>query len=183
MRRVRAVWRLCLMLFAFGCLCAASATAKTLTVGQLFTPKFSCVGSPNQNYTVLQTAVASGKSYRVPKTGLITSWSFHDGAAKVPGLRLKVGRGEGAGMYKIVAQAKAGAQRRNSVNTYKTHIHVKAGDVIGIYENGGNCGKRTHNALDQFVSASGNVPPGTTSSFQGPFTGFKFPVSVQVTPK
>ncbi len=111
----------------FGILSASAATAKTVTVGQLFTPKTSCYAS----YTGLVTGVASGTSYVVPKAGVITSWSFHDGATPVAAVKLKVGRGAGSGKYTIVGSAKAGAQTANSVNTYKAHIAVKAGDLLG----------------------------------------------------
>lgn len=172
------------LVVASGCglLSVSSASAAQLTVGQLFTPTLLCYGSGDQNFTLLVTGVAHGRSYTVPTSGVITSWSFEDGAATVPGLTLKVGRQVGAGRYKIVADAPAGRQVANSVNTYPANISVKAGDVIGIYENGGNCATETGNSLDTFGFAGGNVPSGTTAFFTAS-SEFKFPVSVKLRAK
>jgi hypothetical protein len=73
---------------------AASAGAKTVTVGQLFMPNATCV----VGFTRLQSGVASGRSYSVQKAGVITSWSFEDGSLIASGLKLKVGRRSGGGI-------------------------------------------------------------------------------------
>jgi hypothetical protein len=172
----RRVWRAVLLASVFGGLCVAGAGAKTVRVGQLFTPTGSCSGTPN---TVLQTGVASGTSYTVRKAGVITSWSFEDGAIPLSVLKLKVGRRAGAGMYKIVAEAAAGSQLANSVNTYSAHIPVKAGDVIGLLAGDGNCGSGTGNSSDVAAVAAGDVPPGTTAPFISA-PGAKFPISAKV---
>lgn len=172
----RGVWRAVLIASVVGGLCAASAYAKSVTVGQLFRPTESCFGS----FTALVTHVASGRSYVVPKAGVITSWSFEDGATPVTGLRLKVGRSLGGGSYKIIGQAKAGRQTADAVHTYKTHIPVKAGDLIGYYNTGGTCDAYTGNSLDTYAyDSSTNVLPGTTASFT---TGSdtKIPIRVRV---
>jgi hypothetical protein len=156
---------------------AVAANTKPVKVGQLFTPTGNCV-TPG---TALATGVASGRSYRVPKAGVITSWSFKDGATPVSGLKLKVGRKVSGHKYKIVGSATAGTQIANTVNTYTTHIRVKAGDVIGIYEGGaGNCDVVTSNSLDRFGWAGhADAARGTTRSFQ-PLRADKFPVSVRL---
>jgi hypothetical protein len=146
-------------------------------VGQLFTPNSTC--GPG---TYLQTGVAGGRSYTVPKAGVITSWSFKDADSKVSGLKLKVGRSAaGYDSYKIVADAAAGSQKKNAVNTYMAHIKVKAGDLIGLYTSGsGDCGSFPTNSGDTNVYAlNSDVPPGTTTSFT-PETMSKFPISVKV---
>jgi PASTA domain len=171
----RGSWRAVLLAFVFGGSFAATAAATTVSVGQLFTPTYVCAGAG----TYLQTGVASGTPYTVPKAGVITSWSFQDGAATVPELKLKVGRTAGTGMYKILAEKKAGAQTANKVNTYHAHIPVKAGDLIGLFKNGGDCAIPTGNNMDSYVGTGGDVAPGTTTSF-GPGVGYKFPVSVKV---
>ena len=117
----------------------AGAQAATVTIGQLFTPNFTT--GCNEDLTILQLG-ASGRTYVVPKAGTITSWSFQTAASIVPDLKLKVARPSGGG-YVITGQAKAGAQTANSVNTYKAKISVKAGEVIGIFENGGPCASDT----------------------------------------
>lgn len=148
--------------------------AKTVTVGQLFTPADECAGS----YTQLQTGVSAGNSYTVPKAGVITSWSFEDGTTPVTGLRLKVGLNTSSGNYGIVGSAKAGTQTADSVNTCKTQIPVEAGDVIGIYENGGDCVAEIGNS-DTYVYAAGDLPPGTNEPFMSGDLA-RFPVSVRV---
>ena len=161
---------------ACGFLSVASAGAKTVTVGQLFTPaQVSCFPG-----TALVPSVASGNSYRIPKAGVITSWSFHDGANTVPGLKLKVGRHAGGGTFKIVGSALAGTQTPNAVHTYHVHIRVRAGDLIGEYENGGSCGTQTGTTADKYwwINTS-EARRGTTTGFHR-LHGFKFPVSVVV---
>jgi PASTA domain len=161
---------------ACGLLSVSSTGATTVKVGQLFTPNAGC--GP---YTFLQAGVGSGTSYTVPKSGVITSWSFQDAPhSTVSRLRLKVGRSAGSGMYKTVGSATAGTQKANSVNTYSTHIPVKAGDLIGIYTRGGGlCGEATSNGGDVLLSAAGNQMAGTTTSYDTLYY-FKLPVSVKV---
>jgi hypothetical protein len=65
------------------------------------------------------------------------------------------------------------------VNTYSAHIPVTAGDLTGLFQNGGNCGTATDNPMDTFVFASGDVAPATTAPFVADF-GAKYPVSVKV---
>jgi hypothetical protein len=174
--RVRSCVGALVAALACGLLSVSSAGAKTVTVGQLFTPETSCFGL----FTALQTGVASGNSYVVPKAGVITSWSFHDGVTPVSALKLKVGRSVGGGRYKLVAQAKAGPQTANAVHTYKAHIAVVAGDLIGYSNTGGTCGTHTGNSLDTYAFAPGrDVAPGTTRHFKSG-TNFKIPVSVRV---
>jgi hypothetical protein len=161
---------------AFGLVSAAGAAAKTVTVGQLgFTPNQACAVD-----TFLQTGVASGRSYTVPKAGVITSWSFQEAVSTVPGLKLKVASSAGSGMYTTVAEAAAGNQTALKVNTFKAHIPVEAGDLIGLYESAeGECAADTNNSLDTLVYAPGDQAPGTTTSyFSAP--GFKLPISVKV---
>jgi PASTA domain len=164
-----------LVALACGLLSASSAGATTVTVGQLFTPMSGCGGA-----TFLQTGMASGTSYTVPTAGVITSWSFEDGASAVSGLKLKVGRSATVGNYTIVADAAAGTQVANTVNTYSAHIPVKAGDLIGLFATGsGPCASVTGNAADTLVSAFGDQSPGTTTSYMSA-ANFKFPISVKV---
>jgi PASTA domain len=175
------LWRRGALLGVLACLAAvglaipATAAARTVTVGQLFTPRYACT----RLLTYLVTGVASGTSYTVPKPGVITSWSFGDGATAVAELKLKVGRSAASGRYTIVAQAAAGKQITKSVNTYSAHIPVRAGDLIGLVQDGGNCATDTFTPTDSAVFAGGDVSPGTTTAFS-PFTEFKFPISVKV---
>jgi hypothetical protein len=167
-------------LAAIGCLLASvvlvpAATAAETKVGQLFTPTYAC-GGPN---SYLQTGVASGNSYTVPVSGVITSWSFQAGATPVAGLKLKVGRFSGTDVN-LIADSAAGTQTPNAVNTYSANIPVQAGDMIGLLQISGNCAVQTADALDKYLFSSGDIAPGTTMPW-GPFTGFKFPVQATVT--
>jgi hypothetical protein len=154
-----------------------TATAKTVTVGQHFKPQDGC--NPG---TILQTGVSAGNSYVVPKAGVITSWSFHDTAMPVTGLKLKVGRSAGTGRYEIVGQATAGKQTPNFINTYKTHIPVHAGDLLGLYEDGGgDCATVISSSLDTYLyDVATDVAPGTTTSDLLPMSGVRYPVSAHV---
>lgn len=163
--------------FAFGIVSVSGAAAKTVIVGQAtFTPANLCFGT----FTELVTGVASGNSYTVPKAGVITSWSFFGGATPVSGLKLKVGQSAGSGKYEITGEATAGSQTPNTLNRYPAHIPVKAGDLIGILESGGDCESVTDNGLDTFAFSNGDVAPGTTATFQDSGAGAKFPVSAKV---
>jgi hypothetical protein len=161
---------------ACGLLSVSGADAKTVTVGQLFVPTGFC-NVPQITY--LQTGVAGGTPYTVPKAGVITSWSFEAGVDVVSGLKLKVGRSELGANYMIVAEATAGVQNANTVNTYSAHIPVKAGDLIGLFAAGGDCTTYTGHGKDSYASYGGDVSPGTTTTFT---VGAKlrFPISVKV---
>ncbi len=133
---------------------ATGAFANTATVGQLFPPTLSCSGS----FTYLQTA-AVGNSYVIPFNGTITSWSFQDAATPVTGLKLKVGRAVG-GQYVIDAEAAAGTQTPNTVNTYSANIPVKAGQFIGMTQAGGDCASPAPGYT--FTAFTGDVTPSST---------------------
>lgn len=157
--RIRPVAGLAL---ALGALAASSANAHSVKVGQLFAPDASC----SADTTFLQTGVSSGKPYVVPSSGLITSWSFQDGASTVSYLKLKVGRPAGGGKYTIVGQSVAGAQTANAVNTYPAKIKVQKGDIVGIYEYGGTCRSTagmTSADIDSFFQD--DVLPGSTRTY------------------
>lgn len=157
-----------------GLLLPTTVEARSVTIGQLFTPTLGC--SP-PDLTVLQLG-AVGRTYVVPRTGMITSWSFETGTAIVPDLTLKVARPSGGG-YRIAAQAVAGAQKANSVNTYKAKIRVKVGEVLGIFENGGDCASITTSPIDVVGQASGDLSPGTNAVF-ATVGEIKVPVSAKI---
>ena len=115
----------------------------------------------------------------MPAPGVITSWSFQD-VSTLSGLRLKVASGNGGTSYTIVADAAAGAQMTNAVNTYPEGIPVQAGEVIGFSFGGGaDCGGSGMSS-DTYASAPGDQALGTTTSY-APGSGVTFPLSVQIT--
>jgi hypothetical protein len=168
------------LLLAVFSLPAAPATAAT-TVGQLFTPVDGC-GGP---ITAIQTGAASGASYTIPSPGVITSWTFQEGSAIVPGLKLKVGRSAGGTSYTIIGESVAGPQTSFAPNTYPARISVKANDQIGIFSgavvSSGGCASNTGDSGDTYVVVTSDVSPNTTASFLSGF-GTKFPVSAVVEP-
>ncbi len=152
----------------------ANAGTVTTTVGQLFPPTFDCVGQR----TYLQTGVADGNSYVIPRGGVMTEWTFRSGATPVVGLELKVGHETDTG-YVIDAEAVAGPQTPNAANSYPVNIPVVAGQMIGIAHNGGNCITQTGPAEDLLAFDTVDVGPGGALE-GGLFNGYRLPVSAVV---
>jgi hypothetical protein len=133
---------------------ASTSFAATATVGQLFTPANNCIGP----FTYLVTASPSGfASYAVPFDGVITSWAWHAGATPVTNLKLKVGRAASGGQFVIYAEAPAGSQTANAASSYPANIPVRAGDFIGIAQNGGSCASPDVGYAETYWT--GDVPP------------------------
>jgi hypothetical protein len=126
------------------------------------------------------TGVSSGNPYTVPSPGVVTSWSWQDGGLTIGGLKLKVGRSPDGVNFTIVGEAVAGPQSPNSVNTYATRIPVLAGDEIGVYEGGGQCGS-TGTPGDTYAYTSVDVPANTTAPF-GSSGAARIPVAAAVEP-
>jgi hypothetical protein len=156
---------------------AAGANA-AVTVGQLFTPTFSsCLAG-----TALQTVV-SGNGYAVSSPGVITSWSWEDGDTTDVGLEFKVGRHVSGDDYTIVGSSVAGTQAPNTVVSFPVRIPVKAGDVIGVFVNGGSgdCASNVSNS-DTYEFLEGvNAALSSTTTY-GSSTDLRFPVAAQVEP-
>jgi len=154
----------------------ASAARASVTVGQLFTPDTDC----NTPGTGLQTAVTDGNSYTVPSAGVITSWSWDAGANTVPNLVFKVARHVSGDDYTITGTSLAGTQTANSVNTYPARISVQAGDVIGVFQNGGTCGS-IEGSGDSYETVPSDEPLGSTTTYT-PYTEWRFPVAATLEP-
>lgn len=152
---------------------AQSALASS-TVGQLFTPTYEGCSAG----TFVQTGVAAGNSYVIPQNGAITSWSFQTNAQVVPNLELEVAKPTGVeNEYTVVAQSAAGTETANTVNTYTAHVPVEAGEIIGIYENGGGCISATNEASDTYAwILNEDVPTGSTSIWES-LSGDRIPLS------
>jgi hypothetical protein len=143
-------------------------------VGQLFTPAINCVGP----FTYLQTASPSRVSYVIPFDGVITSWAWHAGETPVTNLKLKVGHSVGGGQFVIDAEAPAGSQTPNAATSYPANIPVRAGEIIGITQNGGAC--TSPDVGYQTTFWQGDVPPSPNPVT--PFATFPDrPLPVQVT--
>lgn len=164
---------------ALACALALPAAASASTVGQTTSvPEHKCTNFG----TYLQTGVASGASYAIPEAGTIISWEFQTGAEVVPKLELKVAEPVGPGEYKIVGASKAGTQEANKLEKYSASIPVNAGDVIGIYEEGGDCDAQTGELADTYGFVTNtNEAVGATATYS-PNTGDRAPVSAEVAP-
>ena len=141
---------------------AAPAGAAT-TVGQNFTPTLQ-VGT---KATVFQLQVSAGTGYTVPFEGILTSWSFQTAAITEP-TTFKVARPAGGSSFTIVGQGDAVAPSPDTLNSFPIRIPVRAGDVIGFYQERGDtpAGTRSESDSDQVAYAFGtDAQPGQTPSF------------------
>jgi IPT/TIG domain/PASTA domain len=156
---------------------SGTQAATSTVVGQLFAPDSACTAGD----TFLQSGVSSGNSYVIPVAGVITFWSFQDGASPVTNLKLKVGRPAGGSTYTIVGESSAGTQTPNAVNTYPASIPVQAGDIIGIYEDGGGLCVSTSGmtGVDIAKYVTTDAAPGSTMSYASVGTA-RLPVSATV---
>lgn len=166
MRRLPA---LTVVLAAFAWAPAAQAAS---TIGQVFTP------TAQTTATIAQTGVASGVGYRVPKDGVITSWSFQadtDGAT----VRLKVARANDDGSYSIVGESEFQVARSNQLETYPTRVPVRAGDVIGTSSSNGKTVAYTGSTDDTVVLSPGDQPAGSSGTYSS-VQGIRIDVSASI---
>jgi len=135
------------------------ASAAT-TVGQTFTPTASCISE-----TDYQTGVASGTSFVLPFSGVITSWSFQ-AAATPPTLKLKVGRGTGLSSYTTIGESALVTPAPNALSSFPTRILAAANDVLGVFAaTSGACAMQTGSLADTDSYISGDQAAGTTNIY------------------
>lgn len=136
----------------------ASAAA---TVGQTGGNPFPCGGLP---VTVFQRQLASGPSYSVPSSGVITAWRHEAPASSAQSaVRLKVFRLVSGSTYEVVGES-APETAAAGLNSFATRIPVNAGDVIALTALTGNptCGFATGNGGDHAGGGGGgDAPPRT----------------------
>ena len=136
-----------------GSLSAAPASAGT-SIGQTPAPVFTCSAG--------NTFAVTAASYRVPASGVITSWRF-PAVSPVPTIKLKVFRPGGGSSYTVVGASDAVTPTAGSVNSFLVRIPVAAGDTIGLtFLTGGLCGTDQNNS----VYVAGDAPVGSTQSYQ-----------------
>jgi hypothetical protein len=148
------------------------------------------------DFIVVQTGVSSGTSYTVPSgEWTITSWSAARGTADVGGGQVLTGGREAlvvfrptgnAHEYKIVGSTSA-QSLDSPLNTFKTSIKVKGGDLLGLWVQPGSVCARFTNSLGDTIEAffpSGIPAAGTTvmTLFPDPGTvpGLRLNVSVEL---
>jgi Ca2+-binding RTX toxin-like protein len=126
-------------------LCAtASSAGAAVTIGATFTPT-DLFGGPGTN---IQSG-SPGNSYTVPTNGVITSWSFEAAADFFPPLKLKVVRPTGGDDFTTVGDSRLETPTGGTLNTFKTRISVRAGDLLGNFYSDSTAGLRL------LVTASG----------------------------
>ena len=124
----------------------------------------------------------SGNSYEVPSNGVITSWSFQNGATPVQGLKLKVGRPGGGTKFTIVGESVGGPQTANALVTKPARIAVLRRDYIGIFEASGMCQLATSSSNDIYGDYAGDPAVGSTSE-AWPYSGNgRIPIQAKVEP-
>lgn len=143
-----------------------SAAVAATTLGSPGTPGGSCGGS--DPVEVIQTRRANGATDAAPAPGVITSWTYNQGAGESV-VTLRVYRPTAtASQYVVLAED--GAPRTLAANTgahtFPTRIPVNAGDTIGLRLTSGNCLSTTSSVTDKLLIKTG--PPtsvGGTSTF------------------
>ena len=163
---------------------SASAQAQ-VTFGQIAPGGVPPAICATPGFDLLQNVVNEGSLYEAPDAGVITSWSTN--AAIVPGQAetFKVFRRVEGMVYTVLAHD-TNVLTPGVVNTFKVHIPVKAGDLIGL--NSGNAGPATRSAClfetgrtgDELFNFEADVPDGgkTTAT---PFEENEFRVNVSAT--
>jgi uncharacterized repeat protein (TIGR01451 family) len=153
------------LVIVVGCGALSPTAGAAVTLGQTFAPS----SGPN-GYTQLQAQSPPGVSYAAPSDGVITQWGFWAGSGGASSVKVKVGRGTGAGPYLIVGESALQNPATGQLNTYATRISVRAGDFIGLYAgtgftlqgSGGQFGSAYTNA-DVAPGNSYTSAPGSTS--------------------
>jgi hypothetical protein len=150
----------------------ASPAGAAVTIGSTFTPN-DLFGGPG---TLIQSSSPPANSYTVPTDGVITSWSFEAAAGTTPPLKLKVVRPAGGDDFTTVGDSQLETPTGGTLNTWRTRISVKAGDLLGHYYSdstisfrflGGASGFDTHELCcsDPVL----DPPPGTTATYSPNF--------------
>jgi hypothetical protein len=161
---------LCLAALAFSAVASAQ-----VTVGQLapaVDPEANC--SYSEPYDEFQPSVATGTSFVVPASGVLTSWStLAGGESTGQTLGLKVFRRIGAGVFLVVGQDPR-TLTPGVLNTFPLvpPIPVQAGDFLGVAipkESRASCYNETDLEGDVIAFAEGSVAPGGTISAPEPF--------------
>jgi hypothetical protein len=176
------------MILAMACISVAlvvpSAGQAAVTVGELAdSTSQTCDGSGNN---LIQADSAPGsKSFAMPSKGVITSWSHRSAGVAGSKLQLKVFRPEGDDKFKNVGQSEFRRVDERGIVHSRTHIRVRAGDVLGLGlatnadEAPTSCFDPDGDSGDAEFARSKNLKPGESGTFPaGPF-----PVRLNVSAK
>lgn len=163
-----------LLAFSVSLLAAAGASAQQTIGWTPSTPPTSayCVNSPVDLIDLTQGTDPSF-SYVVPSTGVITSWSTSAWPGEDQRLTFKVFRPTGAEVEYTALAADLRVLTPGVLNTFRTDVPVRAGDVIGAQDTGATehptaCAIETGDEYDEVVSEYGDLAVGETQLFEDP---------------
>jgi hypothetical protein len=117
-------------------LAGVSSAQASITIGQVAPAGFTATtcGPSSGSYT--QPTVTAGRSYVVPATGRITSWSTNTTGNANQRMALKIMRPLGGSTYLVVAHDGPRDLAPSAVNTIPTSLAVKPGDILGVSTTG-----------------------------------------------
>ena len=143
--------------------CAAVAAT---TLGSPGTPTGGCGGG--EPVEVIQTQRANGTKDAATAPGVITSWTYNQGAGESV-VTLRVYRPTAAANQYVVL-TEDGAPRTLAANTgahtFPTRIPVNAGDTVGLRVTSGSCLTTTSSAVDRLLIKTGApTAVGDTATF------------------
>lgn len=121
----------------------AGGSSTPITIGQTIQNSTPC-----GDFWFIQT---SPSGYSVPAGNwVVTSWSTYAGDYDASGhvggyMSMMIFRPAAGGTYDVVGESPVEALTADSLNTFTlaTPIAVQGGDLLGMYENGNNCGVNT----------------------------------------
>jgi hypothetical protein len=150
----------------------AAAPARAATVIGQTGGNLPCSGQG----VAVQTGVASsGASFTVPAgTWILDSWSTQAGAGPAEMAAVVVRPTGTPDQYSVVGVSATETLAANTLNTFKTSISVRGGDLLGFWLNGAtNCGQLTLDPGDTFAVAdtAAKPSPGDILTFMSPDGG------------
>jgi len=144
-----------------------SAAVGATTLGSPGAPTGSCAG-PGTLVETIQIQRANGAKDAAPAPGIITSWTYDQGAGESV-VTLRTYRPTAtANQYTVLAED--GAPRTLAANsgahTFPTRLPVNAGDTIGLRVTSGTCLTTTSSTNDKLLIKAGPpTPVGGTVTF------------------
>jgi hypothetical protein len=115
---------------------AVAPAQGAVTIGEAAAPtgSNSCApGGTGATYVTIVSAAPPAPQYSAPSDGVITSWSFHTGAATPTSLKMKVARPSGGATRTMIGESELRAVLPSRVNSFATRIPVQTGDEIGMF--------------------------------------------------
>jgi hypothetical protein len=123
------------LIAALALVASTSSASASITIGGMVpggTPASNC---SNVKDDWVQPTVATGSPYVIPSTGTITSWSTNTSSTPGQVWTLKVFQRISGSTYKALAHDGPRPLTSSQINTFKTSIPVKPGDLVGMNDN------------------------------------------------